>query len=768
MLNISVVLPDPEANGVYLPFAKAQARAFAAQWQGGYISRVLVVDEARIMIEMMRPDVARVTITSILPYMESGIFELGSTAISNEATYRPATIKFTPFVALLSQTLPNTNGRKIEDGYETWTPAGCPKDKLKSIRIFQPDTTFERVEPTYCEPNKIMQRKLLLDYFPPSVFTGKLKLMMQAVYGSKRDDLVVGFSRELRGQLYMRTGSAEADGSGPMTELKYGYPTSGLLAVGKGLYILVSVATDGVTWRKMNPRNDLAQRGGGEKEAYALAQLVPSATATVIGFSGGVPEGAPIAYGWHFNEGGMEAHAAFVTSATVNGIRVQALDQAAATIGGLRCTLYKLAFTWNHDTQKLTCALSAVESGLHIPLLQDKIFVPSSNLDGMTMVAPNSPPPWDCYTSARAPVYCYYRGDNLVVVRARNSDYSIIPAQDQLQSIYDFALERYGIFNPADVRASGFFLFGQSFVSLPAYAFFAARPKGVNFASHGFESDELTMLGENKSWEGQSSTMEVSVGPSSRPPESTYYIDTGISADTAVLAYNAYYIATGLTRGASYKTETTQKDVTDLNNHVLVVPFGDASAVIIGQQAWRSSTPVSLNEFMYSNNNVYKIADGDLAFGTCTNLTNTWYLAPGVPSGIRVSGGLRPVFFPSPTILWAARAASAPEDRVGRPKNVALNTMQIKLSVACAAGVETVGTFTADNDSDVYYNFYDRPYASLFGCSASEPIYRRVMTVRSSWSGAARHDSLLPDNSPTQTGYLGGWPENADIPVGWA
>ena len=62
------------------------------------MSRVTVVDDTTITLEMWAADTGRVTLTSRLPYMESGILNLLGQTTNAEITYRPALLNFTPRV----------------------------------------------------------------------------------------------------------------------------------------------------------------------------------------------------------------------------------------------------------------------------------------------------------------------------------------------------------------------------------------------------------------------------------------------------------------------------------------------------------------------------------------------------------------------------------------------------------------------------------------------------------------------------------------------
>ena len=96
-------------------------------------------------------------------YMESGFLDVLNTAIGNADTYKPAIIRFNPFVTAKSSVLPNaSSSRTVADGDESLA-VGC-STKLDHVDVSSESTSyhFDSDPAAFCDPEQIRQKKLCL------------------------------------------------------------------------------------------------------------------------------------------------------------------------------------------------------------------------------------------------------------------------------------------------------------------------------------------------------------------------------------------------------------------------------------------------------------------------------------------------------------------------------------------------------------------------------------------------------------------------------
>lgn len=726
MLNIAVVLPDPEANGIHVPFAKAQARAFAMKWSGGYMSRVILLDTARIMIEVMTPSQARVTITSLPPYMESGILDLLRANRNAEETYRPALVRFTPRVTELSETLPNAIGHKLSDGDETWTPAGCKETtKLKEITVGDPSRVYSRQEPTYCDPEMIARRKLLMDAVPPSVFTGKLRLFVQALYGTKRTDFDSDTTFNFLGDLMMYT--KDEDDETVNVRISSGYPTTGLVSI-DGKYLLVTVGPSLVTYRKMVPSNRRAQRRGGAAEAYALCRLNPGRDEfQAKQLPGSTPVvGTPLAYGWKFNEDGTRASIVVVAEVTTAAGTTKAgvvLTHGVST-EAWTFVRHEIVFSWDDENEELNYTVASKQSGQHIPYLQTKIFVPSPT-GRMDMITPARGRLSEAFANLTAPIYCYYKEDELVVVEAQNGAINVLPAYDQ----YDDEGVTVRTRMQQIFRATP-----QDYISPPHEALWVTRDAQITYEPFGAKSQEFSYVDVGSFVPGVTRFNEYRLGPGGPPIVNIGYPNGLTCAGDGKSGESFHNITSVIGRQTSHRA-------------VIVIPFDDASAVIgadenlvIGESASKA----------YGQQNGY-----------------VQYFE-GVP--FNPFPGPRQWFVNNPSFTISTRDLNELSDaeRAKVDATVAMSSVRTRVMVMNTHHSETVLDTAEEFTSASLGRFYSRPLALLFECNLSYPHYDNPLVVKTSYFGATSHFGLRPVDNISQLGYIDGWPADADTPIGWA
>lgn len=379
-------------------------------------------------------------------YLESGFLDhLTNGAIGAANTYKPSVIKFNTFTATTSQILVNAAFNRIVAEGDSSISVGCTT-KLLSV-----DTSdgfneyhFESDTPEFCDPGVIRNKKLCQLYAPPSSFTGKMRLFIQALYGSKREDYLGAMTAGQQPFVKIDTGFRDQNGKIEYAFINSGLPTSGLYKDPSDKYWLVDVDSNRVDVRpmksslygkklkvKMKESEALAPDIADLEEAYLLASLKPSHEVSQI-YGSTIPTGfAPLAYGWKFNNKGDRCSIVVVRAKNdipcTLGYGPSATNSTAVGIESLLITLY---FGW--DDQNNRPKVTKVESsagGAHIPYLQNKILYPIFS-GFMKCLTPGT---GDGQNGKSADlnclIYCYYdKFDNLVTWTAKNGKVNVQPA----------------------------------------------------------------------------------------------------------------------------------------------------------------------------------------------------------------------------------------------------------------------------------------------------------------------------------------------------
>jgi hypothetical protein len=270
-------------------------------------------------------------------YMESGFIDFVSTGKCTEAAYRPGTLNYnakvsaelnsvTPIqgkVKLKATDLPESPfaGELLTDGQESLS-VGCKEStRLPSITTPPPcDATF--TNGGYCGLD-LWARKTTMQKVPASLYSGKLRLFVQAMYGSTRDDLSYEGSKLV---LTDQSGAVYANPTDGRIKLAHsGISSHWLYTIGEGGYalcyfngayitmiplLLSKIATKFAETLAAHPnKNDFSFHT--KVEAYILAYAKPEYDSTLwIRFPVANPViyGEPLSYGWHPNWKGDEAN----------------------------------------------------------------------------------------------------------------------------------------------------------------------------------------------------------------------------------------------------------------------------------------------------------------------------------------------------------------------------------------------------------------------------------------------------------------------------
>lgn len=270
-------------------------------------------------------------------YMESGFIDFVSTGKCTEAAYRPGTLNYnakviaelnsaTPIqgkVKLKATDLPESpfTGELLADGSSSLAVGCKPSSMLPEIVTPDPcNVTYSNGG--YCGLD-LLFRKQAMQKAPASLYTGKLRLFIQAMYGSTRSDFTNDTSKVL---LQDQSGKVYANPADGRIKLEHsGIGSYWLYTIGPGGYalcyfdgfnlhiiplLLTDVAQKFAEALVGHPlANDFKFKT--KVEAYLLAYAKPvydSSLWTTIPVSGPSVLGDPLSYGWHTNWDGSEAH----------------------------------------------------------------------------------------------------------------------------------------------------------------------------------------------------------------------------------------------------------------------------------------------------------------------------------------------------------------------------------------------------------------------------------------------------------------------------
>ena len=256
-------------------------------------------------------------------YMESGFIEVLNIAPCNPNTYKPSLLHFNYAMKSVDSKLNGTlvfkgnppllvsNG--LEEGESKVT--GCLK---KVSSILRCETTYTE-SGAFCDTEEIRRKKLIQLRIPSSNFSGKLRLYIQAMYGSptRNDYYTIEGLPLLNIPLFV--------GDGIQLHYTNTDVTSGLISGKDFTYWLVQVPVgdvSSITAYKLVPDatgkkirnylianlNKLEDDDLKRLEAYLLATCTLEEQSSIIEVvDGNVVQGQPIAYGWHFNWDGSQA-----------------------------------------------------------------------------------------------------------------------------------------------------------------------------------------------------------------------------------------------------------------------------------------------------------------------------------------------------------------------------------------------------------------------------------------------------------------------------
>lgn len=305
----------------------------------GAVSQVLAPSTDVVVRIDTKPNRIYITANSGL-YLESGFYDLRSYARCAELTYKPALLKYNARIAAYEASAPSPNwwqgqikipktvsevvGEALVDGQESLS-VGCTA-KLDTVIALPPcEKTYSNGG--YCDPEKIFKKKLAQGACPASKFSGKLRLYVQALYGSKRTDYRV-LTNPLTGAVMDYDSliiKAVMDVGGTETVTEYTLSSqfskaNGIFTTDDYRYFLIEAGTfvryyplrispQAEKLRALLVANPTLTAAEVKRiEAYILSTAVVDMTQSKA--SGALtPTGQPFYYGWHWSSDGKSGEA---------------------------------------------------------------------------------------------------------------------------------------------------------------------------------------------------------------------------------------------------------------------------------------------------------------------------------------------------------------------------------------------------------------------------------------------------------------------------
>jgi len=408
----------------------------AAQTKQGVLRRQ-VNETVVIRIDVNTVGTSRIHIKATTDgmYMESGVLDIISIANCDYRKFLPAQLSFTQ--AMGSTTPADLLGKAMTtDTPDYFMSEGLIEGDSKAIGCDQSvrvptvkacDTSPQYTAPynAFCDSKGMLRRKECILKAPASLYTGKLKRYVQAVYGTKREDYSL-FTPSIGADYAVIIGG---------TKLDFLLPTHGLYTTPDYRYFLLRVSTTsivakalipsatGEAWRlKLVQHADEYTPGFIKKvESYILSTCEIAKESHTSNIGGKPIIGEPYAYGWHFTQNGHRADMVTGRDGDPNYSHWLYTYHFSIAI-----TLTAESGTHGKPDHQVTFTALITEEESNKPWSPTDLghfFSPEWGIG--KMYVPTNPPPYiggGVDLSHNAPVYCYYtESDDLQTVRAENT-----------------------------------------------------------------------------------------------------------------------------------------------------------------------------------------------------------------------------------------------------------------------------------------------------------------------------------------------------------
>lgn len=350
-------------------------------------------------------------------YLESGFIDLRNFAPMNLDTYRPGILNFNGHVAsnpyhLLGKAPKPFEGKGLTNG-QLSDVVNC-SNKVAVV----PDVGTSSGK-EFCLG--LIGRKRAMEFVPPSLFTGKMRLFVQALYGSKLAE----------GRLSVDEGSRTLNLDGEAfgwTEMI----TSGLYTSADHQYWKIDIFDTGITYRKVTlsatgkkwaatlvkRKAEFPAEKIDQIEAYIFSTAKFDERREVAYFTNGrvAGYGSALAYGWHFNWDGNRAS-------------IIRHDDDPDNVLNYRSTTFHIDITRDPITDRFSAAWVQGDRKIwrHYPAYQ-AIWLGES-LSGVSYaLAPRGPMTSWAPINSDADLYCYYQRNAYKAVHLTTSEETPAPS----------------------------------------------------------------------------------------------------------------------------------------------------------------------------------------------------------------------------------------------------------------------------------------------------------------------------------------------------
>lgn len=365
-------------------------------------------------------------------YMESGYLDLKSVFLCDENAFFPATLHFDPATSAYNASIPKPMQQEVYSDPLDLTGDSpffgeTPAEGQESLAVGC-NTKYEVTEDAcgneysnggYC-PGYIVRKKQAQNVVPSSMFSGKLRLLVQALYGSDYDAVSYRFGDNFT--LNIGYGEASSVADYRDVTLFRGYDGGGFLYTTADLNYFYCKYTPGALM--MSPL-DLSAEGqafkddliaSGRASEYAFVKRVEalilstakinSGNALFLDITGDVVLGTPLDYGWHSTWSGQ--YSTIVCSYDANDIvephyisNQYQLEIFETFDEGLQAYVYSANVTTLIANQKWWPFTNGLQV-YYYDFLENSMYpvrYPNLTPGGQTGV-------FD------APIYCYYKHDD--------------------------------------------------------------------------------------------------------------------------------------------------------------------------------------------------------------------------------------------------------------------------------------------------------------------------------------------------------------------
>ena len=337
----------------YLPFARSRLKALRATGQA-YATQRFILPDAQVKVQISgEHDYIYITGGGAALAMDSGVVDVGSFADSVTATFLPGTLYETDYVAAYNTgfILPPAGPPRLKTGatgqmsgivtFDGKTFAGQVPIDVQPALSFKPAVVNGETNP---RDTALQAKKKAAILCPASMFTGRCRMYVQALYGAHSNGSGFDLSSDARPALMLDNKTAGlaqvllSTGCGVYLDPATGKHWLFTFTSGAKFYPLRADA-GGESLRKylitIGPPSDITPLNDEDREhleAYILSQCLPAGIGTAM--TGSASNPYSMGYSWHFNWDGLVADAV-----------VNEQYQQDAVNAGMKSTWYRITIT---------------------------------------------------------------------------------------------------------------------------------------------------------------------------------------------------------------------------------------------------------------------------------------------------------------------------------------------------------------------------------------------------------------------------------------